>query len=88
MIGVILNLALFFAWHVLWPQGTTAVPFSGRFEWFFLIVTNAAFLALWRYKVGISPFVAASAAAGLAYSLVIQEPPWTAPSARRTSRAR
>jgi chromate transporter len=27
VVGVILNLALFFAWHVLWPQG-----FGGRFE--------------------------------------------------------
>jgi chromate transporter len=71
VVGVILNLALFFAWHVLWPQGTDAAPFAGRFEWFSLFVTLAAFLALWRYKIGIIPVIAASAGLGLAYSLVI-----------------
>jgi len=29
VVGVILNLAVFFAWHVLWPAG-----FGGGFEWF------------------------------------------------------
>ena len=28
VVGVILNLAMFFAYHVLWPHG-----FDGRFEW-------------------------------------------------------
>ena len=28
VVGVILNLAVFFAWHVLWPHG-----FGGGFEW-------------------------------------------------------
>jgi chromate transport protein ChrA len=71
VVGVILNLALFFAWHVLWPQGTDAAPFVGRFEWFSLLVTIAAFLALWRYKIGIIPVIAASALAGLGYSLLV-----------------
>ena len=68
VVGVILNLALFFAWHVLWPQGTESAPFAGRFEWFSLLITLSAFAALWRYKVGIIPVIAASALAGLAYS--------------------
>ncbi len=71
VVGVILNLALFFAWHVLWPQGTDAAPFVGRFEWFSLLVTIAAFLALWWYKIGIIPVIAASALAGLGYSLLV-----------------
>jgi len=71
VVGVILNLALFFAWHVLWPEGTDAAPFVGRFEWFSLLVTIAAFLALWRYKIGIIPVIAASALAGLGYSLLV-----------------
>ena len=71
VVGVILNLALCFAWHVLWPEATEAAPFAGRFEWFSLIVTIAAFLALWRYKVGIIPVIAASALAGLCYSLFL-----------------
>ena len=71
VVGVVLNLALFFAWHVLWPQATQAKPFAGRFEWFSLLVTIAAFIALWRYKVGIIPVIGASALAGLGYSLLI-----------------
>ncbi len=71
VVGVILNLAVFFAWHVLWPEATEAAPFSGRFEWFSLLVTVLAFIALWRYRVGIIPVIGVSAAAGLAYSLLI-----------------
>ncbi len=71
VVGVILNLAVFFAWHVLWPQATEAEPFSGRFEWFSLLITAAAFVALWRFKVEIIPVIAVSAAAGLAYSVLL-----------------
>jgi len=71
VVGVILNLALFFAWHVLWPEASEAEPFSGRFDWFSLLITLLAFVALWRYKVGIIPVIAACAAAGLAYSLIL-----------------
>ena len=71
VVGVVLNLALFFAWHVLWPEATEAAPFAGHFEWFSLLITIAAFVALWYYKVGIIPVIGACAAAGLAYSLVV-----------------
>lgn len=70
VVGVILNLALFFAWHVLWPQGTDAEPFAGPFEWFSLLITLAAFFALWRYKAGIITVIGACAAAGLGYSFL------------------
>jgi chromate transporter len=70
VVGVVINLAVFFAWHVLWPEATEADPFSGRFEWFSLLITISALLALWRFKVGIIPVIAASAAAGLAWSLI------------------
>jgi chromate transporter len=33
VVGVILNLAAFFAWHTFWPQATEAAPFGGPFEW-------------------------------------------------------
>ena len=71
VVGVVLNLAVFFAWHVLWPEASEAAPFAGRFEWFSLLITLAAFVALWRYKVGIIPVIGACAAAGLAYSLLL-----------------
>lgn len=69
VVGVIINLAVFFAWHVLWPEAAEADPFTGRFEWFSLLITIGAFVALWRYKVGVIPVIAASAVAGLVYSL-------------------
>ena len=71
VVGVMLNLAVFFAWHVLWPQATESAPFSGPFEWFSLLISIAAFIALWRYKLGIIPVLAGCAIAGLAYSLSV-----------------
>jgi chromate transporter len=65
VVGVIVNLAVFFAGHVLWPEG-----FAGRFDWFSLAVGLAALAALWRYKAGIIPVIFACGAAGLAFRLV------------------
>ena len=70
VVGVILNLALFFAWHVLWPQGTPDLPFAGRFEWFSALLSAVAFAALFRFKFGIIPVIGASALLGLVYSLI------------------
>lgn len=64
VVGVILNLALFFAYHVLWPQG-----FSGRFEWIPALIGIAAFVALYRFAIPIIPVVGACAAAGLFLTL-------------------
>lgn len=66
VVGVILNLAVFFAYHVLWPQG-----FEGVFEWFSLLIGAAAFIALFRYKAGIVTVIAACAVVGLGYSLLL-----------------
>ena len=65
VVGVILNLAVFFAYHVLWPQG-----FAGRFEWVAAVIGAAAFVALFRYKVGIIPIIAASGTLGLLHALL------------------
>ena len=70
VVGVIVNLAVFFAWHVLWPNGfAEATPLLG-FEWFSAAIGVAAFIALFRYKIGVVPVIAACAVAGLAYSLI------------------
>jgi len=61
VVGVIVNLALFFAYHVLWPQG-----FGGRFEALSAVIVVAAAIALFRFKVGVIPLLGACAAAGLA----------------------
>jgi chromate transporter len=65
VVGVILNLALFFAYHVLWPTG-----FTGRFEWLSALLGVTAFVALTRFKWGIVAVIGASAAVGLALTLL------------------
>jgi chromate transporter len=65
VVGVILNLAVFFAYHVLWPRG-----FEGTFEWFSALIGAAAFVALFKYKAGMVQVIGACAIAGLCYSLL------------------
>ncbi len=62
VVGVIVNLAVFFAYHVLWPQGL-----SGHFDWPSAVVGMAAAVALLRFKFGVIPVVLGSGVAGLAY---------------------
>ena len=68
VVGVVLNLAVFFAYHVLWPQG-----FEGAFEWFSALLGIAAFVALFKFKVGIVTVIGACAVAGLGYSLLLPQ---------------
>ena len=60
VVGVIANLALFFAWHVLWPRG-----FSGPFEWPAVVIGVAAAVALFRFRLGVIPIVLGAGLAGL-----------------------
>jgi chromate transporter len=60
VVGVIANLAVFFALHVLWPQG-----FAGRFEWLALAIGALAALALFRYKQGVIRVVLGAGSTGL-----------------------
>ena len=70
VVGVILNLAVFFAWHTLWPHATGAAPFSGQFEWFSALLGVTAFIALWRYQAGVVKVIGACALLGLGYSML------------------
>ncbi|HEY7841505.1 MAG TPA: chromate efflux transporter [Gammaproteobacteria bacterium] len=65
VVGVIVNLALFFAWHVFWPRG-----WDGGFDVFSAVIGIAAFIALVRLRAGIVPVIAACAAAGLLHTLL------------------
>jgi chromate transporter len=65
VVGVILNLAVFFAYHVLWPAGL-----QGRFDWPSAVIGIAAFLALWRWKIGVMPVIGACAVIGIAWTLL------------------
>jgi chromate transporter len=65
VVGVILNLAAFFAYHVFWPQG-----FAGRFDAVAALIGFSALLALLRYKAGVIPVIAACGAAGFLLTFV------------------
>ncbi|MDD1617529.1 MAG: chromate transporter, partial [Methylococcaceae bacterium NSP1-2] len=65
VVGVIVNLAAFFAWHIFWPEG-----FSGHFDSLAVLITAAALLALFRYKLGIIPVIAVCGMVGLLVSLL------------------
>jgi chromate transporter len=60
VVGVIVNLSVFFAYHVWWPEGL-----GGRFDWPAVLLAIAAFVALARFKVGVIPVIAVCGLAGL-----------------------
>ena len=64
VVGVILNLALFFGYHVLWPEG-----FHGRFDPGSAVIAAVAAVALLRYKRNVIQVIAACAVAGLLIKL-------------------
>jgi chromate transporter len=64
VVGVVLNLALFFAYHVLWPDGL-----SGRFDWPSAAIGLVATIALFRFKLGVVPLIGACALTGLVLRL-------------------
>ena len=70
VVGVILNLAVFFAWHTFWPQATSAAPFSGPFDVIPVVIASACFIALWKYKQDIMRVIGVCAALGLVLSFV------------------
>ncbi|MBP0940684.1 chromate efflux transporter [Pseudomonas alliivorans] len=65
VVGVILNLACFFGYHVLWPQG-----FGDRIDWPSALIAIAAAIALFRFKRGVIHVLIACALTGLAVHLL------------------
>jgi chromate transporter len=66
VVGVILNLGMFFGYHVLWPQG-----FAGTFDWLSALLALAAAVALFRFKRGVIEVIAASAVIGLVLKIML-----------------
>ena len=60
VVGVIVNLAVFFAMHVLWPAGI-----AGSFDVQSLVIGLVAAMALFRFQVGVILVVLASGVTGL-----------------------
>jgi chromate transporter len=65
VVGVILNLALFFAWHVLWPKG-----FGGPFDAISAVIAVSAAVALIRFKANVLAVISVCAMAGLLLQFV------------------
>ncbi len=65
VVGVIINLALFFGYHVLWPTGL-----AGSFDWTSALIALAAAVALFRFKAHVISVIAACAVVGLSVRLV------------------
>lgn len=65
VVGVILNLACFFGYHVLWPNG-----FSGQLDWPSALIAIAAAIALFRFKRGVIEVLMGCALIGLAVHLL------------------
>ena len=66
VVGVIVNLAVFFAYHVLWPGGV-----DGQFEWTAAGFGVIAFVAMYRFRVGVIPVIAAAALGGSIYQFLL-----------------
>ena len=75
VVGVIVNLAVFFAWHVFWPKGWGAAAAGagalGGLDAVALAIGVAAALALFRYKAGVIPVILACGGAGLVARLAV-----------------
>jgi chromate transporter len=65
VVGVIVNLACFFAYHVLWPNG-----FAGALDLFSLMLAVVAALALFVFKRGVISVLIVCALAGLGFHLM------------------
>jgi chromate transporter len=70
VVGVIANLAVFFAGHVFWPQGWRAGTTLGGLDPVALAFGALGAFALFRLQVGVIPVILASGLAGLALAFV------------------
>ena len=66
VVGVILNLALFFAYHVFWPLGL-----SGRIDWFSIALTAAASVAVFHFKLNVIPVILACGVLGMLFKAIV-----------------
>jgi chromate transporter len=64
VVGVVFNLALFFGWHVWWPQG-----WEGSVDVAALVLTGAALAALLVFKRSVIEVIGACALLGLMWHL-------------------
>jgi chromate transporter len=65
VVGVIVNLAIYFAGHVFWPAGFGHAP-----DWTSLAIAAGAALALFWFRAGVIPVILACGVAGLLATLI------------------
>lgn len=71
VVGVIINLAIFFAYHVLWPYGFNSMEeFIGKIDWRSLVIGIIAFIALFKFKIDILKVILGCAVFGWLISLI------------------
>ena len=70
VVGVIVHLGVFFAWHAFWPGASNAIPFAGPPDLAAMAMAVAAGIALWRYRLDIITVIAAGAVLGLGWSIL------------------
>ena len=64
MVGVVLNLAVWFGLHVIFP-GNSVV------DWFAIVVAVGAFIGMTRWKWDIVPVVLGAGLVGLIFKMVL-----------------
>ena len=64
IVGVVLNLAVWFGLHTLFPA-------PGRVDWFVVVVSVVAFIGLIKWKWGVVPLVLGAGLVGLIYKSLI-----------------
>lgn len=80
VVGVILNLALWFSLHTLFGEVNEIflhgmhllLPVTATLDWMALVISIAAFLAMFRFKLGMITTLTASASIGLVYFLLLR----------------
>jgi chromate transporter len=65
VVGIIVNLALFFAYHVFWPQGM-----GSPMDLLSVMLAAIAMIALFRFKAGVIPVILGCGIAGMALNLL------------------
>ncbi len=63
IVGVVLNLAVWFGLRVFFPA-------NGTVDWFAILLCAAAFVAMLRYKIDIIPVIIGAGILGLLYNFL------------------
>lgn len=64
VVGVIINLALFFAYHVFWPSAQVS-----NTDWASIVLAAGALIATFRFRIGVIPVILGCGLLGMAWKL-------------------